>query len=89
MSNPKQRSRHRAILQHATGEIRLLTSYEWRIGKGVDPKVQEILKKHPAKDTVNEMTNDWEPYVKKIAKLTGAEIVEMVPYPKYEPDTIF
>lgn len=81
--------KHRAVLQHESGRLLLRTNYKWAATKGVATEVLEILQDNPASETVDPDINNWEPYVQKIADLTGAEIVEMVPYPKYEPDTMF
>lgn len=89
MSKPKQRREHRAVFEHETGRFRLMTDYEWIVGKDLAPEIIKVLEENPAKKTVNPDTNDWEPYVKKIAKLTGAKVVDLVPYPDYPPDTIF
>lgn len=42
-----------------------------------------------ADEAIDEQTNDWEPYVKEIAKLTDATIEDMYPYPDYPPGTVF
>jgi hypothetical protein len=90
MSKPKSTAtEHRAAFEHPSGRFRLMTDYTWLVSSKLSKEVRKKLADHPASDFVHPDINNWEPYVKKIAEITGAKIIEMVPYPDYPPDTVF
>jgi hypothetical protein len=80
----------KAVLQTDDGhEIRLAGDHTWSFAKRVSKDVRDSIGQFPPEQYINQITNDWVPYVNMIATLHGLTVVDVLPYPVYDAGTIF